>query len=85
MFTSGAPGSDVALEAALKQPRLIEELSDPVYEGRIETIHWNFRDIPYGWDMFMENVLDPAHVPVSHHNIIGNRLITHSHLLFQHG
>ena len=61
------------MEAALKQPRLIEELSDPAYEGRIDKIHWNFRDIPYGWDMFMENVLDPAHVPVSHHNIIGNR------------
>jgi hypothetical protein len=26
-----------------------------------------------GWDMFMENTLDPAHVPVSHHNIVGNR------------
>ena len=35
-----------------------------------------FRDIPYGWDMFMENVLDPAHVPVSHHNIVGNRFHT---------
>ena len=23
--------------------------------------------------MFMENVLDPAHVVVSHHNIVGNR------------
>jgi phenylpropionate dioxygenase-like ring-hydroxylating dioxygenase large terminal subunit len=28
-----------------------------------------------GWDMFMENVLDPAHVVVSHHNIIGNRSV----------
>jgi phenylpropionate dioxygenase-like ring-hydroxylating dioxygenase large terminal subunit len=29
--------------------------------------------LPYGWDYFMENVADPAHVPVSHHGIVGNR------------
>lgn len=34
---------------------------------------WNFRDLPYGWEAFMENVTDPAHVPVSHHKIYGNR------------
>jgi phenylpropionate dioxygenase-like ring-hydroxylating dioxygenase large terminal subunit len=70
----GAPGSDVAIEAALKQPRIIEELDDPKYKGRIAgEVVWNFRDLPYGWDMFMENVLDPAHVAVSHHGIVGNR------------
>eukprot|EP01041_Mallomonas_annulata_P003925 gene3925-7828_t len=69
----GAPGSDVAIQAALKQPRLIDELTDPQYKGRIGKIVWNCRDVPYGWDMFMENTLDPAHVVVSHHNIIGNR------------
>ena len=29
--------------------------------------------MPYGWDYFMENVADPAHVPVSHHGIVGDR------------
>jgi len=69
----GQPGSDVAIQAKLKPPRLIEELSDPKYAGRIGRIVYNFRDLPYGWDMFMENVLDPAHVVVSHHGIVGNR------------
>ena len=69
----GLPGSDVSLEAALKRPHLIEELTDPAYTGRILPMTYNFRDLPYGWDMFMENVLDPSHVPVSHHGIVGNR------------
>lgn len=69
----GAPGSNIAIEATLKQPRLIEELFDSKYKGRIVDFSYNFRDVPYGWDMFMENVLDPAHVAVSHHGIIGNR------------
>ncbi len=68
-----APGSDLAIQAAMKQPRLIEELTDPHFEGRIGDITYNFRDLPYGYDMFMENVLDPAHVVVSHHGIVGNR------------
>ena len=50
----GAPGSDVAVEAALKSPQLIEELADPHYEGRVLPFSYNTRDLPYGWDMFME-------------------------------
>ena len=34
---------------------------------------WNFRELPYGADFFIENVVDPAHVMVSHHNVVGNR------------
>lgn len=34
---------------------------------------WNFRELPYGHDYFIENVVDPAHVPVSHHNVVGSR------------
>jgi phenylpropionate dioxygenase-like ring-hydroxylating dioxygenase large terminal subunit len=62
------------LEPYLKTPNLVEELTDPQYNGTYSTpIQWVFRDIPYGWDMFMENTLDPAHAPVSHHGIMGNR------------
>jgi phenylpropionate dioxygenase-like ring-hydroxylating dioxygenase large terminal subunit len=50
----GLPGSDVSLQAVLKSPLLIEELSDPQYQGRITPYIWNQRDLPYGWDMFME-------------------------------
>ena len=34
---------------------------------------WNYRELPYSADFFVENVVDPAHVVVSHHNIIGSR------------
>lgn len=29
--------------------------------------------MPYGQDVLLENVLDPSHVPFSHHGVIGNR------------
>lgn len=34
---------------------------------------WNYRELPYGADWFLENVVDPAHVSVSHHNVVGSR------------
>ena len=58
----GAPGSDVVIESMLKSPQLIRELEDTDYSGRVSPPRWNFRDLPYGWDMFMENVCDPAYV-----------------------
>lgn len=64
--------SDTAMqESKLRSPRLIPELketSDQVIPGPP-----NFRDLPYGWDFFMENVADPAHVTVAHHGLVGNR------------
>jgi phenylpropionate dioxygenase-like ring-hydroxylating dioxygenase large terminal subunit len=52
---------------------VIEELKDERYKDRVVPYYYGFRDLAYGWDMFMENVMDPAHVPVSHHGIIGSR------------
>lgn len=60
-----------SLESALtKVPDLrIENVKDEnVWKGP-----WNFRELPYGHDFFIENVVDPAHVGVSHHNIVGDR------------
>ena len=31
------------------------------------------REMPFGQDILLENVLDPSHVPFSHHGVIGNR------------
>ena len=31
------------------------------------------RELPYGFEVLIENVLDPAHVPFAHHGSIGNR------------
>lgn len=31
------------------------------------------REMPFGHDILLENLLDPSHVPFSHHGIIGDR------------
>ncbi len=54
-----------------RSPRLITELETS--SNQVIKLFWNQRDLPYGWDYFMENVADPAHVPVSHHGIMGSR------------
>ncbi|HEY9804679.1 MAG TPA: Rieske 2Fe-2S domain-containing protein [Leptolyngbyaceae cyanobacterium] len=64
-------GEKAQEESQLQTPRIVAELEDDL--DRVEKSPWNFRDLPYGWDYFMENVCDPAHVPVSHHGIVGDR------------
>jgi phenylpropionate dioxygenase-like ring-hydroxylating dioxygenase large terminal subunit len=32
-----------------------------------------FRDVPYDATTLLENVLDPSHLPYTHHNTVGNR------------
>jgi phenylpropionate dioxygenase-like ring-hydroxylating dioxygenase large terminal subunit len=44
-----------------------------IEKDRVWTGPWNYRELPYGADFFLENLVDPSHVPVSHHNIVGNR------------
>jgi phenylpropionate dioxygenase-like ring-hydroxylating dioxygenase large terminal subunit len=65
---SGAKG---AIESKNRSPRIITELAGK--SDRVVKLFWNIRDMPYGWDYFMENVADPAHVPVSHHGLVGDR------------
>lgn len=31
------------------------------------------RDLPYGWDTLLENIVDPSHVPFAHHGLQGSR------------
>jgi phenylpropionate dioxygenase-like ring-hydroxylating dioxygenase large terminal subunit len=31
------------------------------------------RDLPYGWDTLVENLIDPSHVPFAHHGLQGKR------------
>ena len=62
---------DAQIKSEQRSPRLIPELEDT--SGQFVKGFWNVRDLPYGWDFFMENVADPAHVPVSHHGLMGSR------------
>jgi phenylpropionate dioxygenase-like ring-hydroxylating dioxygenase large terminal subunit len=52
---------------------VVDADGNPVPEESIIYNKYNFRELPYGADYFLENVVDPAHVPVSHHNVVGNR------------
>jgi len=47
--------------------------ANDVSKDRLWKGTWNFRELPYGHDFFIENVVDPAHAPVSHHNVVGSR------------
>merc|ERR1719174_3451066 len=31
------------------------------------------RDLPYGWDTLLENIVDPSHIPFAHHGLQGKR------------
>lgn len=73
LWVWGESSEDAALESALMEPILPEELSDPAFAGRASCSTWSHRDIPYGWEVAMENVTDPGHVDVAHHNIVSNR------------
>mmetsp|Transcript_48579 Transcript_48579/g.128363 ORF Transcript_48579/g.128363 Transcript_48579/m.128363 type:complete len:553 (+) Transcript_48579:100-1758(+) len=73
LWVWGECGPDAALEAALVEPNNIKEMEDPELEDRASMGCWSSRDLPYGWEVAMENVTDPAHVTVAHHNVISNR------------
>ncbi|MEB3343415.1 Rieske 2Fe-2S domain-containing protein [Okeania sp.] len=64
-------GEQAQVESQLREPRVIPELENP--SDKVVKLYWSMRELPYGWDLFMENVSDPAHVPVSHHGIMGSR------------
>ena len=64
---------DGKIESALTPPPVNDYEGETIPEDRLWKGDWNFRELPYGHDYFIENVVDPAHVPVSHHNIVGSR------------
>ncbi|KAB5565211.1 hypothetical protein DKX38_005265 [Salix brachista] len=48
-----------------KQPPFIPELDDPSF-----TKYMGNRDLPYGYDVLIENLLDPAHLPYAHYGLV---------------
>eukprot|EP00271_Cylindrocystis_brebissonii_P012976 TRINITY_DN32506_c0_g1_i1.p1 TRINITY_DN32506_c0_g1~~TRINITY_DN32506_c0_g1_i1.p1 ORF type:complete len:566 (-),score=87.53 TRINITY_DN32506_c0_g1_i1:996-2693(-) len=53
-------------EAERKMPPITPGMDAPGWQS-VAT----FRDLEYGWDTGMENLVDPSHVPVAHHNVNG--------------
>ncbi|KAF5768212.1 putative pheophorbide a oxygenase [Helianthus annuus] len=47
-----------------KKPPYVPELDDPSFSFQIFN-----RDIPYGCEVLIENLMDPSHVPYAHHGI----------------
>ncbi|DBA79280.1 TPA: hypothetical protein ACH3X2_007828 [Trebouxia sp. C0005] len=46
--------------------------SDPLHENHTAyAILWFMRELPYGHDVLLENLLNPAHVPFAHHCMSG--------------
>ncbi|CAB4312546.1 unnamed protein product [Prunus armeniaca] len=61
------PNSDPQYKDVLaeKKPPYIPELDDPSYSGLMGN-----REIPYGYEVLIENLMDPAHVPYAHYGIM---------------
>ncbi|CAK7339115.1 unnamed protein product [Dovyalis caffra] len=51
-----------------KQPPFIPELDDPSFIK-----FTGCRDIPYGYEILIENLMDPAHIPYAHYGIMKTR------------
>ncbi|KAJ0021559.1 hypothetical protein Pint_31405 [Pistacia integerrima] len=48
-----------------KKPPYMPEMDDPSYTKSIGN-----RDMPYGYEVLIENLMDPAHVPYAHYKIM---------------
>jgi phenylpropionate dioxygenase-like ring-hydroxylating dioxygenase large terminal subunit len=73
LWVWGETSEHAAEESARCAPNLPPEAEDPALRDRLSFSVWSHRDLPYGWEVAMENVTDPSHVFVAHHNTTGNR------------
>lgn len=69
LWIFGTGGPQGILESKMIEPRLDEYRSE---RGAIN-MPYNFRDLPYGWDTFMENVMDGSRVPMADDDSSGKR------------
>ncbi|EKX38158.1 hypothetical protein GUITHDRAFT_50255, partial [Guillardia theta CCMP2712] len=56
--------------AMSKSPKIIPQFDDPAF---VDPTNFFMRDVPYGWDTLIENLVDPSHVPFAHHGLIEAR------------
>jgi phenylpropionate dioxygenase-like ring-hydroxylating dioxygenase large terminal subunit len=75
LFVWGEGGKDAEKESSKAPLPVCEHLK--AAEERGEEVHYLMRhyvrDLPYDFQTLVENVVDPAHVPFSHHGYQGNR------------
>jgi phenylpropionate dioxygenase-like ring-hydroxylating dioxygenase large terminal subunit len=65
-------GGETARAARVPLP-LVEPMEDFETEPPGWTLFDTFRDVPYDALTLLENVLDPSHLPFTHHRSVGNR------------
>lgn len=57
------------IDSAAIEPAVVEQLNDNRFIGIAPYV----RDVAYGYDTLVENVLDPSHLPFAHHKLQFNR------------
>ncbi|KAJ7527737.1 hypothetical protein O6H91_16G068700 [Diphasiastrum complanatum] len=62
------PKEEARSLAASRLPPKVAELDDPSF-----THQWIMRDMPFGFEVLIENLMDPSHVPFAHHKLQGDR------------
>jgi len=68
--TAGAGDAD---NADQQQQQRLSGFPEYMAAGVLDNSSTYTRDLPYGWDTLMENIVDPAHVPFAHHGMQGKR------------
>jgi len=58
----------INMQAAANPPPVFAEFEDPTFKYDLSA-----RDLEYGYETLIENLMDPAHVNFAHHKIQGNR------------
>lgn len=68
-----ADSSPTALiDSQVRDPAIIPEIDQELPPGWVRSeVSYMARDLPYGWDFTHENVMDRAHLAISHHNVTG--------------
>lgn len=67
VWADDSPSAHV--ESAATDAALVEQLNDDRFIGIAPYV----RDVAYGYDTLVENVLDPSHLPFAHHQLQFNR------------
>mmetsp|Transcript_48018 Transcript_48018/g.121167 ORF Transcript_48018/g.121167 Transcript_48018/m.121167 type:complete len:553 (+) Transcript_48018:475-2133(+) len=74
LFAWGESGPTAELEAMGAPVPVMKELDEDANRERLTIVaDWFTSIVPYSYDTLCENVLDPSHVPFSHHGVQGKR------------
>ncbi|KAL1530245.1 hypothetical protein AB1Y20_001160 [Prymnesium parvum] len=72
---SGVPPDPNAKEGDASPTQSLAEMALPRHQlaSVVPGASTYTRDLPYGWDTLLENIVDPSHIPFAHHGLQGKR------------